>query len=141
MDYVSKDSTVDIYGGATVTFRGSTITRNSVTSTRVEESVIKVYSSNPELDWSQNRSSILYLQETALSENNATYGELTAYVDSNAQHEAFIFSDIRRTMINASSASEVATLPLSEAPLDRPGIDASSEWLIGVQEVCNSGIT
>lgn len=117
-----------ITNGATVTLVNSEFTRNTVNSNQALIQVAGVQTENP---------NILRLQNVSLTDNAVSQ---LLEVDANISPEVQIFSDELRAVeydssVASTSTSFNSTLPLSEAPADRPGITASSPWLVDTQMV------
>lgn len=73
---------------------------------------------------------ILRLDNCEMNDN-----AVTQLLATNTSQDATIFSDVSRS-VEAQGLRGNITLPLSEAPVDRPGINESNPWLLETQEVC-----
>lgn len=82
---------------------------------------------------SPDQDAVLRLQQCTFSDNSASHN---ISATSFERHAAAIYSDVEHpVLIFSDKTSEGATLPLEDAPTERPGIDATSAWLVNVQEV------
>lgn len=130
-----------MHAGATVTLVNSEFTHNTVNndSSLIYMSPDPYWPHDNSLDPSDEMPIVLRLQNVSFTENAVSqlmklYGSYTA---------AQVFSDELRAVDHASdgvfestnSSTFDSTLPLADAPKSKPGITASSPWLLETQKV------
>ena len=125
IDFESEYSALQISDEATVTLEGCTLSRNSISDAYANNAVIRVL----------DEDTILRLRQCTLSGNTAP-NMLAVRCNSCAMSDVGIYSDVEREVyLDSDSPSQATTLPLAQAPASRPGIDASTPWLLNVQQV------
>lgn len=124
IDFASERTVMTVVGGATVTLNGCTLSRNAITGDSPDSALLSV-------QWPEN---VIRMEHCKMSGNFALHNLL---VDTSSATHAQIFSDedFKVHYTNSDTAIDT-TLPLILAPLSRPGINATSPWIIEVQRVC-----
>lgn len=136
IDFTSENSALFISDGATVLLNASVISRNTVSYTWPNSGVISVNSINPDIFGDQLADTIVRLRNCNLEGNDAVH-DLIATTDGAIYREmnVSVYSDETRNLFwNLPDPSMSTTLPLSLAPVDRPGIDASTDWFVNLKE-------
>lgn len=121
---------MDIRGRATVTLKRSLFARNKEefsTGAAITLSE-RLYSHIPDQDV------VLRLEDVAFADLTEEYAIAARRFE---QYEALVYSDQQRFVkfFTDGETYSNATLPLEDAPSDRPGIDASTPWFANALQV------
>lgn len=129
--------------GATVNLQSSEISDNYIYGEKVDSAVVVAYSVNPDLPSSQLPDTVLTLWDTTLLHNYAHHCLLaSSNTNERPLYHADVYSDQEHAVYYTDGAETFSvTLPLSDAPADRNGINARSPWRLNQQKVCVSAPT
>lgn len=138
--FSSESSVLWISDRATVTLVGCSIQDNTVSGTKLNNAVISVNAVEPTSPDAQHQDTVLRLQQCVLTVNTADHVLIAnrgGMVYS--EHEAVIFndafSDVEVELNSIEGELLDLTHPLDKATASRPGIDATTPWLLTVQQV------
>ena len=140
-NFESDTSALWINNGATVTLEGCTLSRNSISDAYTNSAVISVNAVDPDSSVSQQQDTILRLRQCTFSSNTANHTLVAREISPYTLFDVGIYSYVERKVwklreLNGDYLrSQGTTLPLAQAPTSRPGIDASTPWLLNVQQV------
>lgn len=153
MDVASEASTAFITEGSTVTLKNSEISRNAIPHSFGENAIIEVYTFDYEdflgdqyyeyLATSTlpfKKAGILRLQNCTFSDNQGPYTLASKGISEDFAFESQIYSDVQRPVYLPKFTSLGSTLPLEQAPSNRPGIDDTNPWFLDALEVCFNSV-
>lgn len=133
MDFANRRSALDIREGATVTLKRSLFACN--TQEYGIGAAITLFESSVPLTSSPDQDVVLRLEDVTFQDLTE---EHAIAANQFQRHEPLVYSN-QKWLVKFFTDDEVAssfTLPLEDAPTDRPGINASTPWFVNALEVC-----
>lgn len=123
--------------GATVTLNNCTLARNTISNTSSSSALITAYSVDPSNIEGTQQDTILRLQDVTIAENTAKNDIVATTEDIRWNtFDVGIYTDVEIRMYFIDDLPSTRfTLPLAQAPIDRPGLTASSPWFVELKEV------
>lgn len=134
-DFSSTTSNLWVSDGATVNLDNCSIVKNTVTGTKVNNAVISLNAVELGSNDIVEQDTILRLQQCTITGNTAKEIIIANNKRLFTAFQALIFSDTDFT-VKYIDVKVGTTQPISEAPVSRPGITATSAWFVAIQEVC-----
>jgi hypothetical protein len=129
-DFEGSQPSMRVDFGATVTLLDCNFTRNE--NALGNGAFLELLNEQPQ-------DTIIQLQQCTFQDNKVNIRlRMNEGTDAQPGSLAFVYSDVMLNITHIADNNVSSSLPVSQAPADRNGINGESEWLEMVQQVCSS---